>query len=247
MPANLRPYAAAPTLVSLAVLVAFAVAGPVAVGGGHAQASQVGCGETITADTTLDSDLVDCPNNGIVIGADDITLDLNGHTVSGNGERVKRCGRRESCDFGLLNDGHDGVTVRNGSVRDFGTGVFVGKARHNRVLARLLVTQRVLRLRDCGIGAKRGPQQLRQAGTPLRRRRDRLVRLAPHPDPRQLVPAQRPRHPRRRFHRQRDQAEPVLTQRRPGSSWRRPTAIRCDATAALETTSASSSAPAAAT
>jgi large repetitive protein len=134
MPANLRPYAAAPTLVSLAVLVAFAVAGPVAVGGGHAQASQVGCGETITADTTLDSDLVDCPNNGIVIGAGDVTLDLNGHTVSGNGERVKRCPRREPCDIGVVNDGHDGVTVKNGSVRDFGFGVFVGKARHNRVV-----------------------------------------------------------------------------------------------------------------
>jgi hypothetical protein len=42
----------------------------------------VGCGDTITTDTTLESDLVNCPNNGIVIGADNITLDLNGHTPS---------------------------------------------------------------------------------------------------------------------------------------------------------------------
>jgi large repetitive protein len=98
-----------------------------------AKAVHVNCGETITVDTTLDSDVVNCPNNGIVIGADDITLDLNGHTVAGNGQPVKPC-PKETCDVGLLNDGHDGVAVRNGSVRDFGVGVFIGKARDARVL-----------------------------------------------------------------------------------------------------------------
>ena len=34
----------------------------------------------------------------------------------------------------MVNDGHDGVTVRNGSVREFVVGVFVGRARQNRVL-----------------------------------------------------------------------------------------------------------------
>jgi hypothetical protein len=84
MPANLRPYAAPATLVSLAVLVAFAVVGATAVGGGRALASQVSCGERITADTTLQQDLVNCPNHGIVIAADGITLDLNGHLVDGD-------------------------------------------------------------------------------------------------------------------------------------------------------------------
>lgn len=105
-----------------------------ALGVGQGAASHVGCGDTITADTTLDSDLMDCPDNGIVIGADNIALDLNGHTVAGNGEPVKKCPKDEFCDVGLLNDGHDGATVRNGSVRDFGIGVFVGRARRNRVL-----------------------------------------------------------------------------------------------------------------
>jgi parallel beta-helix repeat protein len=118
-------------LVPVAVLVVGCWLG---LGADSASASHVSCGATITADTTLDSDLVDCPNNGIVIGAGDVTLDLNGHTVSGNGERVKRCGKRQFCDVGLLNDGHDGVTVRNGSVRDFGVGVFAGQARYNRVV-----------------------------------------------------------------------------------------------------------------
>jgi nitrous oxidase accessory protein NosD len=118
---------------ALSTILALAVMGAPAVGGGT-RAGDLSCGEVITADTTLDDDLLDCPSNGIVIGADDITLDLNGHTVSGNGKPVARCPRAEFCDVGLLNDGHDGVTVRNGSVRGFGGGVFVGKARHNRVL-----------------------------------------------------------------------------------------------------------------
>ena len=41
----------------------------------QASAGHVSCGDTITTDTTLDSDLLDCPSNGIVIGAADITLD----------------------------------------------------------------------------------------------------------------------------------------------------------------------------
>jgi parallel beta-helix repeat protein len=99
-----------------------------------ANATHVNCGDTITADTTLDSDLVNCPNNGIVIGADNITLDLSGHTVSGDGEKFKPCREDEFCDVGLLNDGHDGVTVRDGSVSRFAIGAFLRKARDNRVL-----------------------------------------------------------------------------------------------------------------
>ena len=136
MPAKLRPYAAPATLISVAVMVAFAVVGATAASGGQARASQVSCGDRITADTTLDRDLVNCPNNGIVIGADDITLDLNGHRIDGDGTEFATCHpRREFCDVGVLSDGHDGVTVRGGSVRKFGTGVFVGKARHNRLLS----------------------------------------------------------------------------------------------------------------
>ena len=109
------------------------------IGAGPALASHVSCGDTIAADTTLDSDLVNCPNHGIVIGADDVTLDLNGHLVDGDGTPAAGCDpQKEPCDFGLFNDGHDGVTVMHGSVREFQTGVLfgtlTGRARHNRVL-----------------------------------------------------------------------------------------------------------------
>ena len=92
------------------------------------------CGDTITADTTLDRDLTDCPDNGILIDADDITLDLNGHTISGDGEPVRRCPRNRPCDIGIGMDDHAGVTIRGGSVRGFALGVGVFRGRNNRLV-----------------------------------------------------------------------------------------------------------------
>jgi parallel beta-helix repeat protein len=92
------------------------------------------CGDTITVDTVLDRDLTGCPSNGIVIGADNITLDLNGHTISGDGKPLRRCPRRQPCDLGVFNDRHDGVTVRNGSLHGFAVGVLIGGVRGNRLV-----------------------------------------------------------------------------------------------------------------
>jgi hypothetical protein len=121
------------TRISPAIVIAVAVS--LGLGPGQASASQVNCGDTITADTTLDSDLVDCPNNGIVIGADNVTLDLNHHTIDSDGTPAAGCDpETEFCDIGVLNDGRDGVTVVHGSVRQFDLGVIVGEARRNRLL-----------------------------------------------------------------------------------------------------------------
>jgi parallel beta-helix repeat protein len=120
--------------IALAIcLLAFPLAST-AGGGALAQTAPLSCGDTVTVDTTLDRDLTGCRSNGLLIGADNITLDLNGHTVSGDGETFKACPEREFCDVGVLNNGHDGVTVRNGSVGRFESGVLVGRARENRVL-----------------------------------------------------------------------------------------------------------------
>jgi parallel beta-helix repeat protein len=111
-------------------------------GAGPAFASHVNCGDIVTRDTTLDSDLVNCPGNGIVIGADDVTLDLNGHTIDGDG--VLGCDEFYACDFGVDNTaGHDGVTIENGSIREFASAVFVLEASDNR-LRRLSASHNVL-------------------------------------------------------------------------------------------------------
>lgn len=112
------------------------VAAFVVPGSGQARASTVSCGATITTNTKLDSDLTDCPSNGIVIGADNITLDLNGHTVGGDGvpaDPAESCIDDGVCDLGISNSaGHVGVTIKGGAVSGFDEGVFV-RGSENRI------------------------------------------------------------------------------------------------------------------
>jgi parallel beta-helix repeat protein len=116
----------------VALVVVLVVGCCLAFGAGPAFASHVNCGDTVTVDTTLDSDLVDCPGNGVVIGADDLTLDLNGHTI--DGDDALGCEDFYSCDFGVDNTaGHDGVTIENGTIGEFATAVFVLDASGNRL------------------------------------------------------------------------------------------------------------------
>jgi len=123
------------TLLMPAAVLAFTAAAFLLVGGGRAFASHVNCGDTITADTTLDSDLEDCPNHGVVIGAAGVTLDLNGHRIAGDGTPAAGCNPQvELCDVGVLNEGFNGVTVEHGSVRRFAFGGFTVGVRKNRVL-----------------------------------------------------------------------------------------------------------------
>jgi hypothetical protein len=122
--------------VAFAVVLALTLIALVVLNDARAAAQQQPkCGDTITTDATLHHNLVNCPNNGIVIGADDVTLDLNYHNIDGDGTPAAGCDpRREFCDVGVLNDGHDGVTVTNGSLRQFGIGVWGLRASHNRFL-----------------------------------------------------------------------------------------------------------------
>ena len=68
------------------------------------------CGQTITSSTRLAHDLVNCPADGLVIGADNVTIDLNGHTIRG----VNAAGSE-----GVADDGHRGATIRNGTIAGF--------------------------------------------------------------------------------------------------------------------------------
>lgn len=131
-----------PRAVPRVLAVALLVAGAAVVGAGPAAARTLGCGEVITVDTTLDGDLVDCPDEGLVIGADDITLDLNGHTIDGDAVSPASCpveGR--VCDVGVDNSaGHRGVTIEGGSIQQFTAGVVVTGGDDNE-LRRLTIAQ----------------------------------------------------------------------------------------------------------
>ena len=88
-----------------AMLVAF-----IGLGGGQALA--LSCGDTITIDTTLDSNLT-CSGTALIIGDDGITLDLNEYTLSGG-----------STGYGVDNTGgYLDVTIKDGAIVGFEHGV----------------------------------------------------------------------------------------------------------------------------
>jgi hypothetical protein len=70
--------------VGLATFLA-AVGPPATVAGSLSEATSLSCGSVITTDVRLDADLVDCPSQGLVVGAPGIIIDLNGHIIDGTG------------------------------------------------------------------------------------------------------------------------------------------------------------------
>jgi len=81
------------SVVLVSVLAAATLTAPVSA---QRLATNLSCGDTITMDTTLHADLINCPNNGIVIGADNMTLDLNGHRVDGDNSFFGGCAQVSS-------------------------------------------------------------------------------------------------------------------------------------------------------
>ncbi|MET8828478.1 right-handed parallel beta-helix repeat-containing protein [Streptomyces sp. NPDC004610] len=80
-------------------------------------AQQVSCGQTVTTNVVLGADLLDCPGDGLIVGAHDLTIDLNGHTVDGVG-----------LGTGIRTNGFDRTTVTNSAatpaeVQEFDHGV----------------------------------------------------------------------------------------------------------------------------
>jgi parallel beta-helix repeat protein len=86
-----------------------------------AHADQITCGQVVKTSTTITNSLAGCAGDGIVIGADGITVDLNGNTIEGTG-----------LGAGVVNHGHDDVTIRNGALINFDHGVVLnpGTARN---------------------------------------------------------------------------------------------------------------------
>lgn len=90
---------------------------------------QCACGQTIYTDTTLECDL-ECEGTAITIGADGITLDLNGHTLTGDGtgtgvyniDGCEDCGSERGCN---------GVTIKDGIIDGFRFGIRLEYTENN--------------------------------------------------------------------------------------------------------------------
>jgi hypothetical protein len=92
--------------------------------------TDVSCGSEITESTTLTHDIGPCPGDGLIVTASNITLDLNGHTVTGASGSP---GSSEQVGIRLARV--TGVTVQNGEVHQFDGGVAIGGGSGNTVRA----------------------------------------------------------------------------------------------------------------
>jgi len=100
-----------------------------------ASAAGPACGDVVLADVELKADLVGC-STGLVVGADNVTIDLNGHTIEGQSILT---------GTGIEVVGRSGVRITNGRIRGFATGVFLLDTTEARV------KQLVVRDTDTGI------------------------------------------------------------------------------------------------
>jgi hypothetical protein len=83
-----------------------------ALNAGQALAATVHCGDVITQDATLDADVLGCANPALKLARQDLTLDLNGHTVSNSIVTARPPDTAPEDQF--LPAGN--VTVKNGTV-----------------------------------------------------------------------------------------------------------------------------------
>jgi parallel beta-helix repeat protein len=103
-----------------ALAAAFTLSGSQAFGSGT---TPIACSMSVTTSIKAGNDLTNCVT-GLIIGADGVTLDLNGHTIDG-----------QSVNNGVDTNGHANVIVENGTITEFSDGIYVapGSAKNTIV------------------------------------------------------------------------------------------------------------------
>ncbi|MCA1702075.1 MAG: right-handed parallel beta-helix repeat-containing protein [Actinobacteria bacterium] len=99
------------------------------------RSGRLSCGTVITQSTTLTADVGPCQGNGVIIGADNIMLNLNGYTISGTpgpGDG-NAAGVRLPNRSGVLVTGQPGDSGRKGIITGFDAGVLVNGGSGNTV------------------------------------------------------------------------------------------------------------------
>ena len=81
------------------------------------------CGDVVTESVVLTHDLIDCAGDGLVVGANGITINLAGHIIDGDGAGA---GVRVPPGFG-------DVTITEGSITEFAEGVTLDSTTGNTV------------------------------------------------------------------------------------------------------------------
>jgi hypothetical protein len=112
------------TLHKVAVVVTVAAAVLVLAPAAEAR-GRIQCGQRIKHSITLGRNLHNCRGDGLVVRANNITVNLNGHTLDGRGRRSTA---------GVRIAGFHGVTVTGGVIRQFGRGVWLVRADDDKIV-----------------------------------------------------------------------------------------------------------------
>jgi parallel beta-helix repeat protein len=110
-----------------AIVLAAAAAALLTVGATSALAKKktVSCGDVITHSIHVKNDLIDCPGDGLVIGAANIRVDLGGHVIDGVSNPAAD---------GIGNTGgFDNVVIRHGKIQQFQQGVHLVNTSKNKL------------------------------------------------------------------------------------------------------------------
>lgn len=128
-----------------AVVLTVSAYGVVAIGpSGSASAATISCGQTITKNTTLTQDVGPCEGDGIIVGADNIVLNLNGHRIYGTPDPGdgNAAGIRLPLRTRVTIVGTFGKRTPMGAVSDFDAGVVINGGSRN-VVSKLIVEDNV--------------------------------------------------------------------------------------------------------
>ncbi|MBU1037059.1 right-handed parallel beta-helix repeat-containing protein, partial [Patescibacteria group bacterium] len=79
------------------------------------------CGDTVVADYTLDDNLYCSDEFVLMVGADDITINGGGYTISGDAE------------VGIYNEGYSNVTITNFTITNFDVGILFSSSDSNNL------------------------------------------------------------------------------------------------------------------
>ncbi len=102
----------------------------------------VHCGEVLKESTLVANDLLNCPGEGLVAGAPNIVIDLNGHKITSG--VVVDPGEETGLIAGVRNSGKTNVVIRNGTVKGFGYGVLLTGGTTRNVIEDMTLDENLL-------------------------------------------------------------------------------------------------------
>jgi parallel beta-helix repeat protein len=102
------------------------------------------CPQTVSGSVRLETDLLCTNSTGLIVGADNTVIDLNGHKIVCTGSGYQASCQGESVEIGVDTNGYDGVHVFShadgGTIDGFDRGVFVRGLSDGATVKQLTVT-----------------------------------------------------------------------------------------------------------